>query len=64
MPDTDNFLTASLNHRSLQVDTDAPVHLVSAGRNGDAVGLRSNWNDQSLQLLHNVKMTYEVPHAK
>ena len=68
-PDDDEPLAVHSDHMWVdpdrhQVDTDAPVHLVSAGRNGDAVGLRSNWNDQSLQLLHNVKMTYEVPHAK
>lgn len=45
-----------------EIDTDAPVKLQSPQRNGTAVGLRSDWAAQTLQLLHNVKMTYEAPH--
>jgi LPS export ABC transporter protein LptC len=45
-----------------QIDTDAPINLASSGRNGSATGLRSDWTAQSMQLLHNVKMTYETPH--
>jgi LPS export ABC transporter protein LptC len=44
-----------------QIDTDAPVQVRSVSRNGDAVGLRSDWAGQSMQLLHNVKMTYQAP---
>ena len=33
---------------------------VKAG-NGSGTGLRSDWVGQSIQLLHNVKMTYQTP---
>ncbi|MDB5976374.1 MAG: export transporter periplasmic protein LptC [Nevskia sp.] len=46
-----------------EVDTDAPVELHSPLRNGNAVGLRSDWAEQTLQLLHNVHMIYTTgPH--
>lgn len=45
-----------------EIDTDAPVDLQSPQRNGNAVGMHSDWAAQTLQLLHNVKMTYEAPH--
>jgi LPS export ABC transporter protein LptC len=44
-----------------QIETDAPVDVHSDSRNGNAVGMRSDWAGQSLQLLHNVKMTYQAP---
>ena len=43
------------------IETDAPVEVHSVSRNGNAVGLRSDWVTQSMQLLHNVKMTYQAP---
>jgi LPS export ABC transporter protein LptC len=68
-PDDDAPLSLHTDHLWVDpdqhlIDTDAPVHLVSTGRNGDAVGMRSNWAAQTLQLLHNVKMTYEAPQQK
>ena len=46
-----------------EIDTDAPVDLQSSLRTGNAVGLRSDWTEQTLQLLHNVHMTYTTgPH--
>ena len=46
-----------------EIDTDAPVDLQSPLRTGNAVGLRSDWTEQTLQLLHNVHMTYTTgPH--
>lgn len=46
-----------------EIDTDAPVDLRSPMRNGTAVGLRSDWDEQTLQLLHNVHMIYTTgPH--
>jgi LPS export ABC transporter protein LptC len=45
-----------------EIDTDAAVDLQSPLRTGNAVGLRSDWTEQTLQLLHNVKMNYEAPH--
>ncbi len=46
-----------------EIDTDAPVDLHSPMRNGNAVGLRSDWDEQTLQLLHNVHMIYTTgPH--
>lgn len=44
-----------------EIDTDAPVQVSSASRSGSAVGLRSDWTGQSIQLQHNVKMTYQTP---
>ena len=44
-----------------EIDTDAPVELDSPHRSGNAVGLRSDWAQQSMQLLRNVKMSYEQP---
>jgi LPS export ABC transporter protein LptC len=41
-----------------EVDTDAPVDVKSQHRNGNAVGLRSDWAEQTLVLLHNVRMNY------
>ena len=41
-----------------EIDTDAPVDLQSPLRTGNAVGMRSDWTAQTLQLLHNVRMTY------
>lgn len=43
------------------IDTDAAVQVHSASRSGSAVGLRSDWAGQSMQLLHNVKMNYQAP---
>lgn len=45
-----------------EIDTDAAVEVSSASRNGSATGLRSDWTGQSIQLQHNVKMTYLTPH--
>ena len=62
-PDTGEDLTVDTTQ--VWVDTDAhqfdsrqPVKLQSASRNGTAVGLRVDWQDRRMQLLHNVKMTY------
>ncbi len=44
-----------------EIDTDAAVEVQSKSRNGSATGLRSDWVGQSMQLLHNVKMTYQTP---
>ena len=41
-----------------EIDTDAAVDLQSPMRNGSAVGMRSNWIEQTLELLHNVRMSY------
>jgi hypothetical protein len=39
------------------------VELHSPLRNGNGVGLRSDWAEQTLQLLHNVHMIYTTgPH--
>jgi LPS export ABC transporter protein LptC len=42
-----------------EIDTDAPVELESPYRNASAVGMRSDWAERSMQLLHNVKTSYE-----
>ena len=47
-----------------QIQTDAPVHLQSPTRTGDAVGLRSDWTARRLQLLHDVNMTYQAPKTR
>jgi LPS export ABC transporter protein LptC len=47
-----------------QIQTDAPVHLQSPSRTGDAVGMRSDWSARRLQLLHNVNMTYQQAKMK
>ena len=44
-----------------QFDTREAVHLNSEARYGSADGMRVNWDDRHLQLLHNVKMTYVAP---
>lgn len=44
-----------------EIDTDAAVEVQSRSRSGTAVGLRSDWVARSMQLLHNVKMTYQTP---
>jgi len=44
-----------------EIDTDAAVEVQSKSRNGSATGLRSDWVGQSIQLLHNVTMTYQTP---
>jgi LPS export ABC transporter protein LptC len=41
-----------------QFDSRQGVTLKSASRNGSAVGVRVDWQDRRMQLLHNVKMTY------
>jgi LPS export ABC transporter protein LptC len=43
-----------------ELDTDAAVNLRGTLRNGDAVGMRSDWIARTLQLQHNVKMKYEA----
>ncbi len=62
-PDSGEDLVVRTDHLWLdpdhhQIDTDAPVELQSPLRSGNAVGLRSDWSQQTLQLLHNVRMTY------
>ena len=62
-PDSGEDLTVHTDHLWVdpdrhEIDTDAPVNLKSPLRTGSAVGLRSDWSEQTLQLLHNVRMTY------
>ena len=62
-PDNGEDVTVHTDHLWIdperhEIDTDAPVDLRSPMRYGNAVGLRSDWNEQTLQLLHNVHMTY------
>ncbi len=67
-PDSGEDLAVHTDHLWIdpdrhEIDTDAPVDLQSPLRTGNAVGLRSDWAAQTLQLLHNVHMTYTTgPH--
>jgi len=49
-PETHEFFSAT------------PVALHSASRNGDAVGMRADWQTHRLQLLRDVRMSYVVAH--
>jgi LPS export ABC transporter protein LptC len=67
-PDSEGELTLKSKYMWIDpdthlFDTDAPVDLISPGRNGTAVGLRGDWSGRSLQLLHDVKMNYEAPRS-
>jgi len=44
-----------------QINTEEPVEVDSSRRSGTAVGLDANWENRSLQLLHDVKMIYKAP---
>jgi LPS export ABC transporter protein LptC len=44
-----------------QFYTDAAVKLDSRARDGTAVGLRADWRQRSLRLLHDVKLHYDAP---
>lgn len=43
-----------------ELHTDRDVTFQSASRDGSATGLRSNWIDQDMKLLNDVKMHYEA----
>ena len=65
-PDTGEPLT--LDTTQVWIDTDThqfesreAVQINSQSRTGNAVGMRVNWEERHLQLLHNVKMTYVAP---
>jgi LPS export ABC transporter protein LptC len=45
---------------SHQFETREPLTINGEARHGSAVGMRVNWDERRLQLLHNVKMTYVV----
>lgn len=65
-PDSGNPLTIAttqvwVDPETHQFDTRAAVRLNSEARYGTADGLRVNWDERHLQLLHNVKMTYVAP---
>jgi len=64
-PDNGATLTVHTDHLWVdpdqhEIDTDAAVDLHSPQRNGSAVGMRSDWIEQSLQLQHKVRMIYEA----
>jgi len=46
------------DQHSLQ--TDRPVTLTGATRDGSAVGVKANWVEQNMELLNDVKMHYEA----
>ncbi len=65
-PDTGSPLTVDttqvwIDPDAHQFETRETVHLNSEARFGTAVGMRVDWDERHLQLLHNVKMTYVAP---
>src|SRR3569623_947025 len=65
-PDNDAPLTIATNKvwvdpETHQFETREAAQLNSEARYGSATGLRANWDERRLQLLHNVKMTYVAP---
>jgi LPS export ABC transporter protein LptC len=64
----DNGVPMTIDTTQVWVDTDSHqfetrerVNVNSEARYGTAVGMRVNWDERHLQLLHNVKMTYVAP---
>ena len=65
-PDSDSPLTVDttqvwIDPDTHQFETRDAVRLNSEARYGTADGMRVNWDERHLQLLHNVKMTYVAP---
>jgi LPS export ABC transporter protein LptC len=63
----DNGAPLSIDTTQVWVDPDShlfetrePLTINGEARHGSAVGMRVNWDERRLQLLHNVKMTYVV----
>lgn len=49
-----------INPHNHQLSTNAPVVMNSKGRHGTGTGLSANWLAQNVNLLFNVKMSYDA----